>query len=246
WVNNIPVLTNITAAPDQWTTISTNWTATFSGNVTLSIRQAQRGGNDDFGIDNIQFTECQTTTGDPLKDIAWLQPFVGNANYAITQCILNGETIYILTDYCFVSDGTTYYYDCKGNLLCELFQAGGTPCSLDISASSNCNTLQACSTPNMNVMEERRATSRQQMTLNNFPNPFRNNTTIAFTLPNEGEATIEIFDTNGKVVFTQNDNYSAGEHRIELNTAQQLSAGIYYYRLSTNTQTITKSMMVLD
>ncbi len=63
---------------------------------------------------------------DPLADLPFLSPFVGNPNFAITQYTYNGDCIYQITDFCLVSDGTISYYDCLGNLICQQFQFGGT------------------------------------------------------------------------------------------------------------------------
>jgi hypothetical protein len=93
-------------------------------------------------------------------------------------------------------------------------------------------------------MESRSATT--ELTLENFPNPFRNSTTITFTLPEATATQLDIFDATGKRVFTEQGNYDAGEHELEFNTDSQFSAGIYHYRLTTDHQTVTKTMMVLD
>jgi len=65
-------------------------------------------------------------------------------------------------------------------------------------------------------------------------------------LPEASEATLTIFNANGQVVFTQTADYQSGEHQILLSTDNQLTAGLYYYRLATSTENITKSMLVLE
>jgi len=96
------------------------------------------------GIFSDQMPGCSSCCGvnDPLVELNWLAPFVGDPNYSITQCSWNGECVFRITDYCIVSDGTTSYYDCEGNLICKTFMVGGT-CSNSFSVS-NCAILQAC------------------------------------------------------------------------------------------------------
>ena len=71
----------------------------------------------------------------------------------------------------------------------------------------------------------------------NFPNPFKDTTTITFTLVNAGNVKIELFDLNGKKVMTPMGftKLSAGEHPVELNrnsNAAGLAAGSYAYQLT--------------
>ncbi len=79
---------------------------------------------------------------DPLNDLPFLASFVGNPNYTITQYMYNGDCIYKITDFCLVSDGSSAYYDCLGNLICEQFQFGGScPSPFTI---TNPIVLQSC------------------------------------------------------------------------------------------------------
>lgn len=111
----------------------------------------------------------------------------------------------------------------------------------------NIHLVECGSTPNANVPTtfESRSTDTE-LTLENFPNPFRNSTTISFTLPEASATNLDIFDATGKRVFNHSGDYSAGTHQVEVNVNEQLSAGIYHYRLLTNNQSKTKTMMVLD
>ena len=79
---------------------------------------------------------------DPLNDLPFLAQYVGQPQYTITKCMYNGDCIYKITDFCLVSDGTTSYYDCLGNLFCEQFSIGGNcPVPFNLTA---CVVLQNC------------------------------------------------------------------------------------------------------
>ena len=77
----------------------------------------------------------------------------------------------------------------------------------------------------------------------NVPNPFANNTEILFTLPNEGNVNLKVFNMLGKEVYNTNFVGNVGDNRIPV-SAEKLTSGIYLYTLTYNNTTITKKMIV--
>ncbi|MDZ4122235.1 MAG: T9SS type A sorting domain-containing protein, partial [Candidatus Cloacimonadaceae bacterium] len=89
------------------------------------------------------------------------------------------------------------------------------------------------------------------LTLNaaNYPNPFNPVTTISYTVPNSGVANITIYNMKGQVVRNLvNSNHAAGSHTAVWNgldeSGKAVSSGLYFYRLSSNNQVITKKMLL--
>jgi len=79
----------------------------------------------------------------------------------------------------------------------------------------------------------------------NYPNPFNPNTTISFTLPRSGNVTLKVFNTIGEEVKTIVDGFmEAGSHSFNLN-AENLTSGMYLYRLSTEEGVLTKKMLFI-
>ena len=68
------------------------------------------------------------------------------------------------------------------------------------------------------------------------PNPFSEQTTFNFSLENVGQIELEIFDTNGRLVFSQQKNMSAGKNQIDIQKANLPMNGIYFYKIKTDTQ----------
>jgi hypothetical protein len=67
--------------------------------------------------------------------------------------------------------------------------------------------------------------------LANFPNPFRGNTTITYTIPDDSHVAIQVFDQSGHAMATLFDgNQNAGSYTIPF-AATRLSPGIYHYRI---------------
>jgi hypothetical protein len=79
----------------------------------------------------------------------------------------------------------------------------------------------------------------------NTPNPFDDNTQIAFELPAAMPVKIVIYDVYGKTVCELLDTtMSAGSHKIEFNT-NGIRKGMYYYSLESGHRKIVKKMMVM-
>ncbi len=79
----------------------------------------------------------------------------------------------------------------------------------------------------------------------NFPNPFNPSTSIQYTIPKPGNVRLEVFDLTGEVVDVLVDGVmTAGDHLQVWNSASRAS-GTYFYRLSFDGVSRTKSMMLV-
>jgi hypothetical protein len=79
----------------------------------------------------------------------------------------------------------------------------------------------------------------------NYPNPFNPITTIKFNLPVQEKVKIEIFNLLGQRVITLVDKaYQAGQHEIEFN-AENVSSGLYFYRIEAGKYNAVKKMTIL-
>ncbi len=80
----------------------------------------------------------------------------------------------------------------------------------------------------------------------NSPNPFSDSTTISFFLPEEDEVTFEIFNSNIETIKKIEDvEYPAGKNEIVFN-AENLPAGIYFYRLKLGKFVDVKKMVITE
>jgi len=83
----------------------------------------------------------------------------------------------------------------------------------------------------------------QSLNLNNQPNPFTEETTIAFTLDKPNNIQLEIFDVTGKsleVLFT--DRLTTGTHKVIFD-ANEYAKGVYLYRLSGDGFSVTNRLV---
>ncbi len=74
----------------------------------------------------------------------------------------------------------------------------------------------------------------------NYPNPFNASTTINYSLPQEGNVTIDIFDIMGRKIETLvSGRQPAGEHSVVWN-ADYVSSGVYLYRINAGSYSETR------
>ena len=79
----------------------------------------------------------------------------------------------------------------------------------------------------------------------NEPNPFENTTMIRFDMPESQEATLSIYNVDGKIVKELSGVYEKGEHQVNLSKEEFPASGVYYYQLKTNNFNETKKMMFI-
>lgn len=79
----------------------------------------------------------------------------------------------------------------------------------------------------------------------NYPNPFNPTTTIRFSIPMGGRATLKIYDLLGRNVRTLVDQFvAAGSHSLIFD-AGNLASGAYFYRLEAGSFVRTKQLIIL-
>jgi len=80
----------------------------------------------------------------------------------------------------------------------------------------------------------------------NYPNPFNPTTTIEFTLPEAGKASLKVFNVIGQQVATLFDqNAEAGRLYRATFSASSLPSGLYFYRLEFANRSIVKRMTLV-
>lgn len=84
----------------------------------------------------------------------------------------------------------------------------------------------------------------------NFPNPFKTSTTIAYRLRKAGFVSLKVFDSFGREVAKLVDEqqqpgmYKVEFNKTDMNTAK--SEGVFFYRLQQGEQVIVLSMILID
>jgi len=81
-----------------------------------------------------------------------------------------------------------------------------------------------------------------------YPNPFNPSTTIRFSVKENDEATLSIYNTRGQLVKTW-EALVPGEHSVQWNgtddTGRAVASGVYFYRLQSSTSTQVLKMLLI-
>ena len=80
----------------------------------------------------------------------------------------------------------------------------------------------------------------------NQPNPFKEFTTISFTLPQASKATITLHDVAGKVVKVINGDFAKGLNSVNIQRSDIPAAGVLMYQLDTDTNSAVKKMIIIE
>jgi hypothetical protein len=79
----------------------------------------------------------------------------------------------------------------------------------------------------------------------NYPNPFNPSTIIAYELPKDTKVSIKVFNALGQQVLTLVDgSQTAGHHEVTCET-KFLPSGIYYYKMTAESFSQTKKMIIM-
>ncbi len=99
-------------------------------------------------------------------------------------------------------------------------------------------------------VEQEELPNIQELRAMNYPNPFNPETTIAFDLPRSGEVKLSIYNTRGQLIKTLvDDRLNAGSHEFLWDGKDQSgsinSSGVYFYRIETQEQSVSRRMILL-
>ncbi len=92
--------------------------------------------------------------------------------------------------------------------------------------------------------------SLPSIAVKNYPNPFNPQTTISFSIPSSSKLELSVFNIKGqRVTILLNEIIESGNHSVSWNgkddDGNELSSGIYFYRLSNGVNTVTGKMLML-
>jgi len=79
----------------------------------------------------------------------------------------------------------------------------------------------------------------------NEPNPFKETTTIGYSLPEASDIKLTLYDVTGKVLQVIRDQGQQGENKVIVST-DALTTGVVYYKLETGEYTATRHMIVIE
>ncbi len=215
--------------------ITRNYNGQYSGNYGIHSRYE----SDMIGMYNSQIIY----QGYQVSSIEDVNQYIFNylyANYPYVDSILGAD------DYAQDVAGNDYsnlYYETlweeTENITVTMFkEASHALAELIFSAWVNAGSplISAVFTPTLN---------KDELRLQNFPNPFAEKTKISFYLSKDSKILLEIRDNYGnRIIRLIDDQKPAGEYQIDWES-QSLPAGVYYAVLRSENNTITQKMILM-
>ncbi len=158
------------------------------------------------------------------------------------------------------TDAGVFYSQNGGENWCDISEGIPNVAIIDMKINRNTRTLvigtYGCSAykidlDDINVGVYEKTLSDTQIELSqNYPNPFRDETTITFTLINNTKINLSIYNIEGRKIKTLKQGFLyKGIHIIKWNgkdeNGRRISKGTYFYQLKTSDKRIIKKMILM-
>jgi len=118
-------------------------------------------------------------------------------------------------------------------------------CNVEGTEYSNFSAIQQFSTLTAKSLEKTIASKRNINTdFNVYPNPFNENFSIEYNIPQNGNVTIELFDLKGQKISTIANKYETeGNHTITNSLSNNNNSNIYFVRFIFNNEVVIKKIV---
>ncbi len=101
-------------------------------------------------------------------------------------------------------------------------------------------TLSVVNPATVGIIEQKEFTE----SLKNYPNPFSRSTTISYSLQQNSNIEVRLLDLLGnRVQLIESGNKTSGSHNIDFD-ASSIASGIYLLQLKTDSNTITRKLII--
>jgi hypothetical protein len=256
-------------ASGDTTTICFNWTATDTGNYTFTSCTQVQGDtnsandcgnrpivsidcgipdNHDGGVIALQApdTVCMDSTtnlcvtvenfGNVADTFVVISTVDGFADTTVVPDLAPGDTTTICFNWTATDTGNYTFTSCT--------QVQG-----DTNSANDCDNTPIAAIICVGIEEsnnEYRTGNFEFRLMQNHPNPFSKLTALSYELEAPGHTSLKIYDITGKLVETLVNKYqNPGVYQLPITSNQLPGSGIYFYRLSTGDNTLTKKMILL-
>jgi len=226
--NNINVGVWYNTGSSKWTIFNQDYSAMAAGkdfNVWLLNNNKSFVHNVDSASISLFNYYCMLdnplTNGNPDANIL-ITPLLNDGDY-FDHVI--GVWYYSVTEkwYLYTEDGTTFPVGLKYNV----YVASDPVIPTGVDEENNPTTVN-----NFELQQ-------------NYPNPFNPTTQIRFTLAEQSQVTLKVYNILGKEIATLvNDVKGAGVHEVSFNGAG-LASGVYFYTIQTGKFTQTRKMILM-
>lgn len=157
-----------------------------------------------------------------------------------------GHSLRAITNYFEAKDGRTIFNDGDVIGFCALIETPVDDWGVDMTTRG---ALIVGADPTTDVATSDLVVNKFTLE-NNYPNPFNPETNINFSVPNTSKVSLVIYNTLGQKVKTLVNNQILSGYQTAVwdgknDFGNSVPSGIYYYRMESGSNLITKSMVLL-
>lgn len=192
--------------------------------------------------------------GDPAMRIYSQKPVKADVSYDLSQMHIGKVSAHIMKSAMAMENASLAVLDTSGQILgCAKSDASGFV-TVDLVQAPLEGEILKCYVSGENILlnDTTIVSTKSSLDvvesyamLSAYPNPFNPDVTISFSIPNDLNVNIKLYDMNGKLVDELFNGYkSAGLYNI-IYHAQDLSSGIYLCRMDLGYSTFTKKIILL-
>jgi len=198
----------------------------------------------------VALTSFTAAVASDAVELAWTtQSEVDNLGFALERCDMDGEGN-LLSDWVEIASYLTHpelegqgntseasdYKVTDPNVEVGMFYGYRL---IDVDAAGNRQVHNLIQVEVLSTMPE------GMVLLQNFPNPFNPTTTIEFSIPEQDNVTLSIYNLKGQTVdVLVNEQMSAGPHHVSWDGSDQ-PAGVYFYELRTGSHHEIRKLMLV-
>ena len=100
--------------------------------------------------------------------------------------------------------------------------------------------------PNMLLSSKNESSIPKEIRLqSNYPNPFNPSTTISYEISRAGDVHLGIYNLNGQLIETLVNGHMVPGHHSMMWNGNELSSGLYFYKLNFEGEVLTKKMLYI-
>jgi len=222
--------------------------ATYGDPNTLSeLRNFLLGGLNRYG-NRLEPCSWEYGNGSTIADCKQVNPKYMYSGNPVTG---TGWLNTVPMDQCFLASSGPFQLE-KGKpadiVVAYIIGAGDTPLNSITKALAGAQNFKRYFDSNFSTytgVKNGAATVNSFELFQNYPNPFNPATKIKYNLPAEQKITLKVFNTLGQMVKCLVDEVqNGGEHEAVFN-ASDLSSGIYFYELKTETGSAARKLLLL-
>jgi hypothetical protein len=229
---------------------------TWTMNRPLRCNQVTSAGDEMFSSGSCTFNSCPSS---PLN-VTLSSPPVCNGNATVTAILIDTTLITVTVTDANGCSGTSSFWVYSEDARC--FAGNSSTAKVQICHRNNNSWFTICVDQDAvaahlahgDYVGRCSATHRDDIGMDEestsmltaYPNPFNGSTTIAFSVPTDGNAIVRVFDAFGKQISVLFDGIAkAGTlNKVEFN-GENYAPGIYFYSILSENMSETKRMELL-